>query len=105
MSHLFLSVWILNTSLEFGWEIFPLDYFSAGRQQSEVVQQDSFNNSGQAINSDFFSDPAVHIQTGEDNLIYSLAAVSTFIWDRALLCVVYNPQLSQTLIYNAGTDA
>lgn len=39
----------------------PADYFSAWRQQSEVVQEDLLNNSGQAINSDFFCDPAVHI--------------------------------------------
>lgn len=39
----------------------PVDYFSAPWQQSEVVQEDFFNNSGQDINSDFFRDPTVHI--------------------------------------------
>lgn len=39
----------------------PVDYFSAPWQQSEVVQEDLFNNSGQDINSDFFCDPTVHM--------------------------------------------
>lgn len=65
---------------EFGTEQRNLGEKSSGRrrQQSEVVQEDLFNNSGQAVNSDWLCDPAVHIQTG-DNLIYSLPAVSTFL--------------------------
>lgn len=54
-------MWILNRASEEGWEIILVDYFSAPWQQSEVVQQDLFNNSGQDINSDFFRDPTVHI--------------------------------------------